>query len=217
MIDPTKKALDRALALFCGYEPDAQLFDLGMDGMDHYSNVLAAKKKAEADVTSRGLEITRLRDELAEAEKSANYWYSVALGQKAPRAIEVEKAEADLADCNQRLTDARGIIKKLTPVDKEYLKQGQRTEAERDQYQSDWLSASATVVDYELEIDKLLELVEELQATAIVLRVECDEYIAYIGVLEQFISQYKPGPMLMDGRPECLADVLPPPTGSGEW
>ena len=31
--------------------------------------------------------------------------------------------------------------------------------AERDQYQSDWLSASKTVVDYELEIDRLRELV----------------------------------------------------------
>jgi len=57
----------------------------------------------------------------------------------------------------------------------------EKAEDERDQYQSDWLSASATVVDYELEIDKLLELLEELQATAIVLRVELDEYIAYIG------------------------------------
>ena len=46
---------------------------------------------------------------------------------------------------------------------------------------------------------------------------ERNELIAYIGVLEAFVSQYKPGPMLMDGRPECLADVLPPPTGSGEW
>ena len=34
-----------------------------------------------------------------------------------------------------------------------------RLEAERDQYQSDWLSASKTVVDYELEIDRLRELV----------------------------------------------------------
>jgi len=46
---------------------------------------------------------------------------------------------------------------------------------------------------------------------------ERNELIAYIGVLEQFVSQYKPGPMLMDGRPECLTDVLPTPTGSGEW
>ena len=35
-----------------------------------------------------------------------------------------------------------------------------RLEAERDQYQSDWLSASKTVVDYELEIDRLREALE---------------------------------------------------------
>ena len=63
-----------------------------------FKEVLDRLETAQADVTSRGLEINRLRDELA--------------------------------DCNQRLTDARGIIKKLTTVDKEYLKQGQRTEAE---------------------------------------------------------------------------------------
>ena len=38
-----------------------------------------------------------------------------------------------------------------------------RLEAERDQYQSDWLSASKTVVDYELEIDKLREVGESLR------------------------------------------------------
>ena len=47
----------------------------------------------------------------------------------------IETLEAELADCNQRLTDARGIIKKLTTVDKEYLKQKQRMEAERDKLQ----------------------------------------------------------------------------------
>ena len=65
--------------------------------------------------------------------------------------------------------------------------------------------------------EQLVGVLEELQATAIVLRVELDEYVTYIGVLEQFLSQYKPGPMLLDQRPECLADVLPTPTGSGEW
>jgi len=48
------------------------------------------------------------------------------------RVDQIKGLEAELADCNQRLTDARGIIKKLTTVDKEYLKQKQRTEAERD-------------------------------------------------------------------------------------
>ena len=69
--------------------------------------------RLEADVTSRGLEITRLRDELAEAKKD----------------IKLFAAQAYDAD------------------------------AERDEYQSDWLSASKTVVDYELEIDRLRELV----------------------------------------------------------
>ena len=46
---------------------------------------------------------------------------------------------------------------------------------------------------------------------------ERNELIAYIGVLEAFVSQYKPGPMLLDQRPECLADVLPTPNNDGEW
>ena len=113
-------------------------------------------------------EINDLKAELAATEKSANYWYSVALGQKAPRAIEVEKAEAELEGCRSHEEQLVGVL-------------------------------------------------EELQAAAIVLRVECDEYIAYIGTLEEFVSQYKPGPMLTDQRPECLKDVLPHPTRSGEW
>jgi len=44
-----------------------------------------------------------------------------------------------------------------------------------------------------------------------------NELIAYIGVLEAFVSQYKPGPMLTDGRPECLTGVLPTPSSDGEW
>ena len=40
-----------------------------------------------------------------------------------------------------------------------------RLEAERDEYQSDWLSASKTVVDYELEIDKLREVLKTLLDT----------------------------------------------------
>ena len=74
------------------------------------------------------------------------------------------------------------------------------------------------------EIDKLRdELADsrgqliQVQKQADEICIERNELIAYIGVLEQFVSQYKPGPMLMDGRPECLKDVLPTPTGSGEW
>ena len=68
--------------------------------------------------------------------KSELFWQASTLNETALKCLDLykqrKKVEAELADCNQRLTDARGIIKKLTTVDKEYLKQGQRTEAERD-------------------------------------------------------------------------------------
>ena len=61
MSDPVEYALKKCDGFCSG--------DKWEEAVNHYRTVLAAKEKAEADVTSRGLEITRLRDELAEAKK----------------------------------------------------------------------------------------------------------------------------------------------------
>ena len=76
-------------------------------------------------------EVKRAEAELAEARKEIKFLANIDNDERVDYAVlGKQRAQAELADCNQRLTDARGIIKKLTTVDKEYLKQGQRTEAE---------------------------------------------------------------------------------------
>ena len=69
-------------------------------------------------------EVKRAEAELAEARKEIKFLANIDNDERVDYAVlGKQRAQAELAACNQRLTDARGIIKKLTTVDKEYLKQ----------------------------------------------------------------------------------------------
>ena len=62
----------------------------------------------------------------------------------------------------RRLERASAALAAYKLVDAEGAEVCGDLEAERDEYQSDWLSASKTVIDYELEIDRLREALKKI-------------------------------------------------------
>ena len=162
--------------------------------------------------------------------KSELFWQASTLNETALKCLDLykqrKKVEAELADCNQRLTDARGIIKKLTTVDKEYLKQKQRTEAElailRPAYKQQAREFIAAKMDYsdeiaskEAERDKLLDALTPFAEVWEKRSGPNQPSISSEVLIAVHVKHFIHAKTLV--RPECLADVLPTPTGSGEW